>query len=128
MIPARLLEGKRILVLEDDFYLAQDEKALLEQAGAEVVGPFGSAPHGSGLPGEGRVDGAVVDINLGLGPSFDFAQALEDRGIPFVFVTGYDAAVIPDELSHIERVEKPIRDRDFIAAVARLGEARPEVR
>jgi DNA-binding response OmpR family regulator len=128
MIPARPLEGKRILVLEDDFYLAKDEKALLEQAGAEVVGPFGGAEQGSGLPGQGHLDGAVVDINLGLGPSFDFARALKDRGVPFVFVTGYDAAVIPDELSHIERVEKPIRNRDFIAAVARLGETQPEPR
>lgn len=63
MIPARPLEGKRILVLEDDFFLAKDEQALLEQAGAEVVGPLGSAQQGSGLPGEGRLDGAVVDIN-----------------------------------------------------------------
>lgn len=122
MSSARPLEGKRILVLEDDFYLARDEKMLLEQAGAEVVGPFGSAQQGGGLPGTGRLDGAVVDINLGSGPSFDFARALEEKGVPFVFVTGYDAAVIPDELAHVERVEKPIRDRDFIAAVARLGE------
>ncbi len=123
MIPARPLEGKRILVLEDDFYLAKDEKTLLERAGAEVVGPFGNAQHGSGLPGEGPLDGAVVDINLGLGPCFDFARALVGRGVPFVLVTGYDAAVIPDDLSHIERVAKPIRDRDFIAAIARLAEA-----
>lgn len=125
MIPARPLEGKRILVLEDDYYLAKDEKALLERAGAEVVGPFGIAQQGSELPGEGHLDGAVVDINLGLGPCFDFARALVGCGVPFVFVTGYDAAVMPDELSHIERVEKPICARDFIAAVARLAEAPP---
>lgn len=121
MTSARPLEGKRILVLEDDFYLAKDESALLKEAGAEVIGPFGSAQQGGELPGTGRLDGAVVDINLGLGPDFGFARALQDRGVPFVFVTGYDAAVIPVELSHIERVEKPIRTQDFIAAVARLA-------
>ena len=121
MTPGRPLEGKRILVLEDDFYLARDEKALLEKAGAVVVGPFGTAFRGDELPTADELDGAVVDINLGQGPNFDFARTLKERGVPFVFVTGYDAAVVPPELSGAERLEKPFRDRDFIAAVGRLS-------
>ena len=92
---ARPLEGKRILVLEDDYYLATDEKALLEAAGATVVGPLGSGFKRSQLPEKGDVDAALVDINLGTGPSFDVARALVERGIQFVFLTGYDAGVVP---------------------------------
>ncbi len=99
MTAERVLEGKRILVLEDDFYLASDEKALLERAGASVAGPFGSACTEADLIEAGPVDAAVVDINLGTGPSFGFARLLAGRGIPFVFVTGYDQAVVPDEFA-----------------------------
>jgi len=121
MTAERPLEGKRILVLEDDFYLATDEKALLERAGATVVGPFGSAPQGREILNAGALDGAVVDINLGNGPSFDFARVLTDRGIPFVFVTGYDKAAIPEDLSHVYRVEKPIREQELISALTSVA-------
>ena len=116
------LEGKRILILEDDFYLAREEQSLLEQAGAAVVGPFGTAFRVEKLSDLGHLDGAAIDINLGRGPSFDIAQALKQRGVPFVFVTGYDAAIIPTDLADIERVEKPIRPRRFLAAVLRMGQ------
>ena len=114
------LDGKRILVLEDDFYLAKDAAALLTQAGAEVIGPFGIAADANTVCGAGDLDGAIVDINLGNGPSFDFAQALDDRKVPFVFVTGYDADIIPDAFAHIERLEKPLRRGELVAVVARV--------
>lgn len=113
------LIGKRLLVLEDDFYLAKDAATLLTQAGAEVVGPFGNAADENTLCAAGELDGAVVDINLGHGPSFAFAQALGDAKVPFVFVTGYDAATIPDAFAHVERLEKPLRRGELVAAVAR---------
>ncbi len=113
----RPLDGKRILVVEDDFYLASDEKALLERAGASVIGPFRSSCREHELEAAGSVDGAVLDINLGEGPSFEFAELLTGRGIPFIFVTGYDAAVIPAEFVGTPRIEKPIREREFIGAL-----------
>lgn len=121
MTRQRPLEGKRILVLEDDFYLASDETALLQQAGATVVGPFGSACAQSTLECIGHLDGAVVDINLGSRPSFAFARMLADRDVPFVFVTGYDKVVIPRELADAPRLEKPIRDDELVDAIARLA-------
>lgn len=120
MTADRPLQGKRVLVLEDDYYLASDEKALLEQAGADVVGPFGASFSGDELAGAGAIDAALVDINLGNGPDFAAGRRLAARGIPFLFVTGYDAAVVPDDLAHVPRVEKPIRERALIAAVAAL--------
>jgi FixJ family two-component response regulator len=114
------LKGKRILVLEDDFYLATDEKALLERAGATVVGPLGSSCLPGDIDAAGPLDGAVVDINLGRGSDFGFARLLHQRGTPFVFVTGYDAAVIPADLASIPRLEKPVRERDLISAVSQI--------
>lgn len=113
------LAGISVLVVEDDFYLASDEKAALESAGARVIGPCRDADEAAGLAVAERIDCAVVDVNLGDGPNFSFARALQQRGVPFVFVTGYDQALIPPELEPAQRLEKPIRDRDLVAAVAR---------
>ncbi|WP_076068153.1 hypothetical protein [Sphingomonas montana] len=123
MKPARSLAGKRILILEDDFYLAREAATVLAQAGAAVVGPFGTAFRPGDLAGLTAVDGAVVDINLGRGPAFDVACLLTERGVPFLFVTGYDAAIIPADLAHVERLEKPIRPAELVAAVLRLAPA-----
>lgn len=113
------LAGISVLIVEDDYYLASDEKAALESAGAQVIGPCRDANEAAGFAASKRVDCAVVDVNLGEGPSFAFARTLQQRGVPFVFVTGYDQAVIPPELAPAPRLEKPIRDLDLVAAVAR---------
>lgn len=112
------LEGKRILVVEDDYYLASDEKLLLEQAGAQVLGPFGTGYGKDDLPIDAKVDGALIDINLGYGPCFELAQDLRERGVPFVFVTGYNADVIPIAFSDVPRLEKPADPRELISTLA----------
>lgn len=120
MSDSQPLAGKRILVLEDDYYIATDEKALLARAGATVVRPFGRGCTGRDIAQAGEIDGAVVDINLGLGPTFEFARLLADQGTLYVFVTGYNEAAIPDELRAVPRLEKPIRERELITVLAGL--------
>jgi DNA-binding response OmpR family regulator len=113
------LAGICVLVVEDDFYLASDAKAALARAGARVIGPCRDAREAATLATAERIDCAVVDVNLGDGPNFGFARKLQQQGVPFVIVTGYDRALIPSELERAPRLEKPIRDRDLVAAVTR---------
>ena len=120
MTHPRPLQGMRILVVEDDFYLATDEQLALENAGATVIGPIATTAEALRLADPAAVDCALVDINLGGGPSFAVAAALKQRSIPFLFTTGYDAVSIPDEFRLVERLEKPIEDADLVAAVKRL--------
>ncbi|SKA26913.1 Response regulator receiver domain-containing protein [Consotaella salsifontis] len=112
--------GCRILVVEDEYYLAADAARVLREAGAEILGPCSSEEAARMELEEQRPRAAVVDINLGLGPSFAFAETLKDLGIPFVFITGYDREAIPPEFVGIERLEKPVLLSDLVAAVARL--------
>ena len=116
----RALDGWRILVIEDDYYLATDEQTALQTAGAQVVGPCARASEAMLLVDGGNVDCALVDINLGHGPSFEAAAVLRARGIPFLFTTGYDAATIPGEFADVARLEKPIGDKELIEAIAQL--------
>ena len=53
-------------------------------------------------------------------PFHSHSPVVTKYAVPFVFVTGYDAAMIPAEFADIERVEKPIRPRRFLAAVLKM--------
>lgn len=117
------LTGRRILVVEDDYYLAIDTARALRGAGAEVLGPCATEDDAQAELNEQRPDAVVIDVNLGLGPSFKLARRLKDGGIPFVFTTGYDVGVISPEFEAIERLEKPLQLRHIVGAVAKLTAA-----
>jgi CheY-like chemotaxis protein len=119
--PAQLsLSGVRVLVVEDDYYLAMEAKAVLEGAGAQVIGPVSSFEQLQRALSDQRPDCAVVDINLGEGPSFAAAQRLEADGVPFVFLTGYSADAVPEAFKHISQMQKPSKTDALVSAVRRL--------
>jgi CheY-like chemotaxis protein len=68
-------------------------------------------------------DAVVLDINLGHGASFKLAEHLQENGIPFVFVTGYDADIIPPDFAGVERLVKPLQLRQVVEAISRLLQA-----
>ena len=101
------LSGIRILIMEDDYYLAADAETALSSAGANVIGPCGNEEDGLALAGRAEIDCALLDVNLGPGPSFKIAHIMRERGIPFLFVTGYDREAIPTEFFDVQRLQKP---------------------
>jgi two-component SAPR family response regulator len=114
-----VLSGKRVLVVEDDYLIAIDAARVLSNAGAEVVGPF--PKEASALTAiEPQLDAAILDINLGDGISFSTAKVLRDACVPFVFLTGYDESVIPDDFQHVRRFEKPADLRTVVSAICTL--------
>ena len=114
------LAGRTVLVIEDDFYLADDARSILENAGANVLGPVGNVEDALALLKQAKPDCALVDINLGTGPNFELASALRSRMVPWIFLTGYDASTIPSEFAHAPRLGKPVDARGLISAVAGL--------
>lgn len=115
------LAGKKVLVLEDDYFLASDASAALRSAGAEVVGPFPKERAALAAIEADDIHAAVVDINLGHGPSFQTAEALRAADVPFVFLTGYDQGMIPEDLCTVQRFEKPVDLKQVIRAIAQLA-------
>src|SRR5215207_4488033 len=104
------LRGARLLVVEDEYTIATDLARALEDAGVEVVGPAGSVPHALRLISEAQdiIQGAVLDIRLRDERVYPVADALRERGIPFVFATGYEGWVIPSAYADVPRCEKPV--------------------
>ncbi|MDQ4086906.1 MAG: response regulator [Pseudomonadota bacterium] len=101
------LSGLRVLVVEDEFYLADDIAQALTTAGARVVGPVGSFEEAAAAVAKGGIDRAVLDMNLKGEMAFPIADRLEEAGIPFVITTGYSSASLPDRLRDKPRLEKP---------------------
>jgi DNA-binding response OmpR family regulator len=106
------LSGKTILVVEDDYLLATDIQRTLISAGAKVCGPFGQIGAAIDALARGDADGALLDINLGHGPSFELASALTERSVPFAFVTGYDS--LPAMWRHVPRISKPVSGNELV--------------
>jgi len=115
------LSGRRVLVVEDDYYLASDAAAALRGAGAEVLGPCPDAQTTFDLLERTAPTHAVLDLNLGGGgPKFDLARTLQARGVPIIFLTGYDPEVIPAEMTEVVRLQKPTPMLTLVEAVSRL--------
>ena len=114
------LHGLSVLVVEDNYVLARDADQALTEAGVLVVGPASSEEHAMALVGSRALQCALVDINLGEGVRFDVADALQKRGVPFAFVTGYDQSVIPTRFNSIELIHKPANPQHVVDVAARL--------
>ena len=67
-----------------------------------------------------RPHAALVDINLGEGPSFRMAEALRKRNIPLIFLTGYEHTILPAEFADNVRLQKPIELKTVSRALAQL--------
>ena len=121
----RALSGCRILIVEDDYYQAHDCKQMLERAGAKVVAVSAVVPDLDALLVKGRLDAALIDINLGQSHTLDFARELNTRAIPFAFLTGYDAGILPDDLCGSVRISKPANINRLIEVIAKITSRQP---
>ncbi len=83
------LSGLKVLVVEDELLIAMTLEDLLKDSGCTVVGPASSLKQGMQLFEKEAVDGAILDVNLRGQMVFPLADALAERSIPFVYVTGY---------------------------------------
>jgi len=103
------LAGLSVLVVEDEYFIADDICRALRSLRAEVIGPFASAPEALRLLIEKEVtpDLAVLDINLQGESVYPIADELARRGVGFVFTTGYDPAGMPDHYRDMPRWQKP---------------------
>lgn len=100
---------ERIFVVEDEVLIAFEMTDVLEDLGFEVVGPSVHLEDAKEKARQGEIDVAFLDVNLGQGKtSKPVVDILRDRGIPYVFITAYDAHQIsflgPDD----RVVRKPV--------------------
>jgi PAS domain S-box-containing protein len=116
-------EKPRVLLVEDEALVAMMIQDTLAEFGFQVFGPVSTASGALAAARESHFDAAVLDINLGDGLVYTVAEILEKRGVPFVFVTGYDADSIDSRFSGVPVLQKPI-ERDMLQKIFLPGDDR----
>src|SRR4051812_16562767 len=104
----RPLEGRRVLVIEDEFIVALDLGHTLRSFGCEVLGPVASIAQALALLGRERPDAATLDLNLLDGLAVPVAELLAGMGVPFLVCSAYDTGSVDHPLlKHAPRLGKP---------------------
>jgi DNA-binding NtrC family response regulator len=116
-----LLGGARVLVVEDDFFIALELASILSDAGAEIVGPSQTVAGALDLADDELLSAAILDIRLGDDTVGPVADMLAAHGVPFVFYTGQARAdPLRAEWPDCEIIEKPALPVAIVRAVAAL--------
>ncbi len=114
------LAGKRVLIVEDEYFIAADIGRALAGCEAVVLGPAGDIDKAMALLDAGPVDAAVLDVNLDGRRSFPIADRLAARSVPYLFVTGYDGWALPENHRGAPRLSKPFAMHAVLAEIDRL--------
>ena len=105
------LSGRRVLVVEDESLVAMLLETILEDMGCTPVGPISTVEEAlSVVAQETQLDAALLDVNVAGVHVFPVAQALKDKGVPFVFSTGYGEGGLPDEWRGQATIQKPFTE------------------
>lgn len=113
----------RVLIVEDEYFIADELACDLTAAGIEVTGVTKGAQGARDALGTGEVDVVLLDINLSGETSFGLANELRDRGTPFVFITGYDREMLPPQFRDEFVLGKPYDSRGLIDAIRSRAQA-----
>jgi CheY-like chemotaxis protein len=112
------LEGLRVLLVEDDVLIAMMLEGVLLRVGCVVVGPFCRVEKAAQAARDAAIDVAVLDVNLAGERVYPVAEALAHRGVPFVFMTGYNRSELPAEYSARPALAKPFMARELTESLA----------
>lgn len=116
-----LLDGLRILVLEDEALIAMDVEQLCRDGGAAEVRVARDLDE-IDLEGMALFDVAIVDLSLGGRSTLGLAALFRDRGVPFVFASGYSSQEeMAIDFPGVPLVPKPYSGADLVEAVAAVS-------
>jgi CheY-like chemotaxis protein len=113
-----MLRDRRVLLVEDEMMVAMLVEDMLSDFGCAVIGPATRVDDALKLVGEGKIDVAILDVNLNGHETYPVADALVALGIPFVFATGYGAGSLRDGYKERPTLQKPFQQHDLVRALA----------
>jgi DNA-binding response OmpR family regulator len=105
------VQGRRILIVEDDFLLAADAQMILEREGVIVVGPASGVDDALEIIAATDIDAAILDVELDAEDAFSVADALMQKAIPCIFASGVDRDRIPERFEGYRLIPKPAEIR-----------------
>jgi len=116
---ADALQGVRVLIVEDDYLVANSLRSNIESLGCEVVAMAPSVDSARDALSEKLLDGAILDVNIIGGSSEPIARELIGRSVPFFFITGYASPdIFAEDLRRRLSLRKPV-DMDVLESTIR---------
>jgi CheY-like chemotaxis protein len=113
----RELSNRKVLVVEDEMMIALLIEDMLDEFGCKLVGPATNVPRALELVGNESIDVAVLDLNLDGKDTYEIADALQRKNVPFIFATGYGSMGLRQEYGNRPVLQKPFRARDLETAL-----------
>ena len=123
-----ILDGLRILLLEDEFLIAMDVEQICRDFGASDVVTARTIEEAEAVLKAAEFDAAILDLMLNQKSTLGLAARLQDRAIPFIFASGYDGFTdIANPFPGVKLVGKPYSDADLVGALATACGRRPQL-
>jgi CheY-like chemotaxis protein len=111
------LQGLSVLVVEDEAMIAVLIETILREAGCSIVGPVASSGNALEKIAHEKLDAALLDVRIDGDDAYTVADTLTARGIPFVFVSGFDQKDIPAIYRRCAHVAKPFRPDSILTCL-----------
>ncbi|MFL5295827.1 MAG: response regulator [Phenylobacterium sp.] len=118
------LTGERVLIVEDRYLIASEMADEVQRMGGKVLGPSRDLKAAQEILAREGADIALLDINLDGEEVYSLAGQLARSGVPFIFLTGYDADVLPAEWRGRPRITKPVSARALREELSKISGAR----
>ncbi|PZM16447.1 response regulator [Rhizobium tubonense] len=120
MAVQHIAETRQVLVVEDEMTIVLMIEDTLYELGAQVVGPASRLDAAILLAKEASIDAAILDVNIRGGNSYPVADILAERGIPFIFCSGYSDWALEERHRDRPRLTKPYSSSELAERVLEL--------
>jgi CheY-like chemotaxis protein len=114
---ASSVAGKRVLVVEDELMIRMLLQDMLADLGCELAGEAGRIDEALTLAKQSEFDVAILDVNLNGQPISPVVDVLIERGLPFVFATGYGQRGVPEAYRKTPTLQKPFQAEALAQAI-----------
>lgn len=124
------LDGRTILIAEDNYLVGDDLSRFIRRAGGLVLGPMPTASMAMSVAQEKSLAGALLDVRLRDGSASPLAATLSKRGVPFVVISGLGRSAVPANMQDAPWLAKPVSGEAVVdlaakTFLARGADARP---
>jgi two-component sensor histidine kinase len=117
---ARANGGSRVLLVEDEALIGMMMADILCDMGFEVLGPVTRVSEAMSAVKQGSFESAVLDVNLRGELVYPVAEVLQNDGVPFIFITGYNAERIEERFANVPVLQKPLQKAELKTALEQV--------
>jgi CheY-like chemotaxis protein len=117
--------GHRVLLVEDEAMIAMLVEDMLEDLGHDLAAVATRLEEALALSRSEAFDLAILDLNLGGVLTYPVADALRDKGVPFIFATGYGSSGLKDTYADLPTLQKPFNQEALGHAITAALNSKP---